>query len=368
MENDIIKARESIKEADRQIAKYFEQRMKAAETVAAYKKETGSPIEDKEQEARVRERNLGFIENDELKGYFLSLTDCMIELSKKYQYKLNEGTKIAYNGTQGAFAYIAAKRVFPKSLLMPYGSFKDAYNSVVNGDCDIAVLPVENSSAGEVGQVMDLMYSGELNVNGVYTLPVTHNLIGTKDSTIDKIDVVISHPQALAQCDAFIKQHGLQTLTASSTADAVKYIATENNTHLAAIGSAESAELSGLKVLKENINESRENTTRFAVFSPYSISGNQCRKDGKFILIFTVNDKAGALVKALNVIGEYGFNMQALRSRPVKEKAWQYYFYTEIEGDETSPSGIEMLSKLKEQCETMKVIGHFIESGVKDDN
>lgn len=364
MSKDITAAREEIMEADRQIAKYFEKRMAAVAKVAAYKKEFGLPIEDKEQEAKVIERNTAFIENKDLESGFLSLTQCLIDESKKYQFRLNEGLKIAYNGTQGAFAYIAAKRVFPKSLLMPYGSFGEAYSSVESGECDIAMLPIENSSAGEVGQVIDLMYSGALSVNGIYSLPVTHNLIGTQDASLENIEVVISHPQALAQCDAFIKQHNLRTITASSTAEAVKYVSIENNSHLAAIGSEESADLSGLKVIGTNINESRENTTRFAVFSRAAIPETNIGRDGKFILMFTVNDEAGALVKALNVIGEYGFNMQVLRSRPVKDKAWQYYFYTEVEGDCSSPEGIEMLEKLRGQCETIKTAGHYSENGV----
>ena len=364
MNKDLTVAREEITQADRQIAKYFEKRMNAVAKVAAYKKEFGLPIEDKEQEAKVIERNTSFIENKDLESGFLSLTQCLIDESKKYQFRLNEGLKIAYNGTQGAFAYIAAKRVFPKSLLMPYGSFGEAYASVESGECDIAMLPIENSSAGEVGQVIDLMYSGALSVNGIYSLPVTHNLIGTQDASLENIEVVISHPQALAQCDAFIKQHNLRTITASSTAEAVKYVSIENNSHLAAIGSEESADLSGLKVIRSNINESRENTTRFAVFSRAAIPEANIGKDSKFILMFTVNDEAGALVKALNVIGEYGFNMQVLRSRPVKDKAWQYYFYTEVEGDCSSPGGIEMLDKLRGQCETIKTAGHYSESGV----
>ncbi len=368
MNEDISVARKEIEEADRQIARYFEIRMNACAKVAQYKKEFGIPIEDKAQEERVIERNIGFIEDEKLKNYFYSVTRCLISESKKYQFRLNEGMKIAYNGTQGAFAYIAAKRVFPKSLLIPYSSFEDAYNSVISGECDTAILPIENSSAGEVGQVIDLMYSGPLNVNGVYSLPVTHNLIGTEESSLESIDVVISHPQALAQCDTFIKNHKIQTLTASSTAEAVKYVARENNSHLAAIGSEESADLNGLKIIKSNINESRENTTRFAVFSRAGADSPNIRKDNRFILMFTVNDEAGALVKALNVIGDCGFNMQVLRSRPVKNKAWQYYFYTEIEGDYSTPEGAEMIKKLSERCETIKIAGHYSESGEKNDN
>ena len=145
MNEDIVIVRKVREEADRQIAKYFEMRMNAAAKVAAYKKEFGIPIEDTAQEAKVIERNMGFIENEDLKKYFYYVTESLITQSKKYQYLLNEGMRIAYNGTLGAFAYIAAKRVFPGANLIAYGSFDDAYNAVSAGDCDLAVLPVETA-------------------------------------------------------------------------------------------------------------------------------------------------------------------------------------------------------------------------------
>ena len=130
MNPDISKARQEIAEADRKIAEYFEKRMNAAAEVAAYKKEYGLPIEDKSQEAAVIERNSGYINNNEIKDYYLSLCEALMELSKKYQFRLNEGSRVAYNGSVGAFAYIAATKVFPGALPIPYGSFEKAYNSV----------------------------------------------------------------------------------------------------------------------------------------------------------------------------------------------------------------------------------------------
>ena len=365
---DINKAREEIANADREIAKYFEIRMNAAAEVAAYKKEYGLPIESKAQEAVVIERNLSHIKNSELKSYYLSLCEHLIELSKKYQYRLNEGTKVGYNGSVGAFAYIAATKIFPGALPTPFDSFESAYNAVCNDECDLAVLPIENSYAGEVGTVTDLMFDGPLSVNGVYSLPITHNLISLPGAELSDIKTVISHPQALAQCRNFIKSHGWKCVEAESTAQAVKSLAGAGDIHTAAIGSEEAAEINGLKILFAGINESRDNTTKFAVFSRSFIPEAYAEKDSKFILMFTVNDEAGALVKALSVIGKYGFNMSALRSRPVKSKAWQYYFYTEIEGDDNSEPARKMIDELSTQCKKIRIIGHYSESGVSNDN
>lgn len=368
MDSNIKEAREIIAQTDRELAALFEKRMDASKTVAEYKKKYGLPIENREQEAAVIERNKDYIKNKELTDYFVSLTECLMELSKKYQYRLNEGTSIAYNGSEGAFAHIAANKIFPGSVLTSYSSFEDAYDAVKNGECDLAVLPVENSYAGEVGSVIDLMYSGPLNVNGVWSLPISHNLMGVENCEINKIKTVISHPQALAQCEKYIKRHGWNTLTAESTTAAAEYAAKSKDGSVAAVASLESARINSLKVIEKNINASRDNTTKFAVFSKSFCPESACAKDGKFILMFTVNDEAGALAKVLNVISENGFNMHVLRSRSVRDKAWQYYFYAEIEGDDNSENGRKMLSELGGRCETLKIIGHYSEGGVTDDN
>ena len=224
MNNELEKAREEIRQADAGIIRNFELRMKAAEKVAKYKKEFGLPIEDKAQESKVIERIASYTESEDLKTYSASLADCLMTLSKKYQSRLNEGLKAAYNGDVGAFAYIAAKKVFPEGSPVSYGSFEEAYKSVEDGETDIAILPIENSYSGEVGRVIDLMYSGSLFVSGVYSLPVTQNLLGVPGSSLDSIDTVISHPQALKQCGPFIKSRGWDTVTAESTAQAAKQV------------------------------------------------------------------------------------------------------------------------------------------------
>ena len=239
-----------------------------------------------------------------------------------------------------------------------YSSFDGVFSAIERGECRYGVLPIENSYAGEVGQVMDLMFSGSLYVNGIYDLPVTHNLLGVPGSSPDSITAVISHPQALKQCGEYIKAHGYEIIQATNTAIAAQTVAEKGDIHVAAIASAETAELYGLSVLDHDINESSENTTRFAVFSrvPNQSAGG---RDKKFLLLFTVNNVAGALAKAISVIGEHGFNMRALRSRPLKELAWQYYFYVEAEGDENSETGKAMLAALADYCDMLKVVGGY---------
>lgn len=267
--------------------------------------------------------------------------------------------KTAYSGVEGAFAHIVAKKTFPEDELIAYSSFEDAYNAVLNGECEQAVLPIENSYTGEVGQVIDLMVNGELIVDNVVPYKISQNLLGIKGSTVGDITKVISHSQALAQCEGYIRKHGFEETLAANTAMAAKEVAELGDIHLAAIASKETADLYGLDILHANINEMNDNTTRFAVFrKKYSDTGSDGKKSS-FILIFTVNDVAGALSKAIAVISDYGFNMKVLRSRPSHHKAWEYYFYVEAEGDIDKSEGNQMIIRLKDVCNLVKIAGKY---------
>ena len=175
--------------------------------------------------------------------------------------------KIAYSGVEGAFAHIVAKRLFPDELYVSFGSFKEAYEAVSSGDCDLAVLPTENSYAGKVKEVADLLDRGELNVLSTHSFPIVQNLLGIRGSRIGDIKTVISHPKALEQCDAYIKAHGYKVIQAANTAVAAKEAIERHDMSLAAIASLETAARYGLKVLDEKINSSDDNVTTFAVVS-----------------------------------------------------------------------------------------------------
>ena len=184
MTHDLAWARREIGEIDAQMAQLFVSRMRAAEVVAEYKKTHGMPVLDVLQEEKVLRRNLEFVSDLRLRGYYTSFLQEILRLSKQYQYRLMEGLRVSYNGVEGAFAHIAAGRIFPNAALTAYGSFDDAYNAVVCGECDAAVIPIENSFAGEVGRAMDLMFNGELFVTGVDTLPIVQNLLGVPGGTV----------------------------------------------------------------------------------------------------------------------------------------------------------------------------------------
>ncbi len=360
---ELQKARDVIRTLDEEMAGLFVRRMEAVREIAAYKRMRGLPIEDLAQEAQMLADRGRLIADPELRPYYLRFLQDTMDVSKRWQHRLTEGLRVAYCGVEGAFAHIAAGRIFPDGTAVAYPSFETAYRAAETGACDVAVLPIENSFAGEVGRVLDLMFSGSLHVNGVYDLSVTQNLLGIPGAKPEDVRTVLSHRQALDQCRSYIQAHGYEEQSAPNTAVAAQQVAERGDPALAAIASEETAALYGLQVLDHDINESRTNTTRFAAFSPVENRPDEKRAGGAFLLLFTVKDEVGGLAKAINFISAYNFNMRVLRSRPMKDLAWHYYFYAEVEGDDCSENGRRMINALRGSCPMVRVAGRYTAAG-----
>ena len=358
--NDLNDIRKKINSIDKQMAKLFEERMQASKEVAEYKMAHGLPVFDRIREEEVIKRNSELITDEELKKYYVLFLQDLMDTSKKYQHELMNGLRVGYSGVEGAFGYIASKKLFTNANLVAYSDFAQAYKACENGECDIVVLPIENSYAGDVGSVMDLMFSGSLYVNQIIDLDVVHNLVACKGATKETIKTVYSHAQALAQCGEYIKANNFEISEYPNTAVAAKMVSEKADKTIAAIASIETAELYDLEVLDTNINASRNNTTRFAVFSRVQNLPNKNAKMGEhFILVFTVKNEAGALASTLNIIGSHGFNMRALRSRPMKELMWNYYFYIELDGNINTEDGQDMLRQMSSMCDRLKLVGTY---------
>lgn len=360
LEVSLTDARKKINEIDEQMAKLFEERMKAANCVAEYKIKHALPIYDKARELEVINKNSKLINDDVIKEYYVNFLKETMNISKQYQARLMKGMKVAYCGVEGAFAHIAAMKMFKDAVYVNYPDFSSAYEATVNGECDTCVLPLENSFAGEVGLVMDLIFSGPLYINQIVELDVVHNLLAKKGAKLKNIKKVISHQQALSQCAKYIEKHQFESIEAPNTAMAAKFVANNDDFEIGAIASTDTANLYDLEILESNINTSRNNTTRFGAFSRIlndKTLGNQLGTH--FILVFTVKNEAGALAKTLNIIGSHGFNMRTLRSRPMKELIWNYYFYVELEGNINSTEGKDMIRALGIFCDKLKIVGIY---------
>ena len=353
----LSRAREHINDIDREMAELFRRRFAAASEVAAYKKAHGIPVYDPVREQEVIERNAAAIEDETLRSYYVCWLRSTMMLSRRYQHCLMEGERVAYSGVPGAFAAQAAGEIFPNAALVPCEDFAAAYAAVEQGECECAVLPIENSIGGDVAQVLDLAYSGSLFVTGVYEMEIEQNLLGVPGATLSDIRRVVSHPQALSQCAPYIKQNGLETEEAVNTAVAAQAVARAKDVSVAAIGTREAARQYGLCVLAGGIGANNANTTRFAVFS--RVMRHPQPGDGRFLLFFTVRNQAGALSRAIDAIGQTGFNLRALKSRPTKQSNWSYYFFAEGEGNLQDEAGRHMLDALKGVCESVRVLGCY---------
>ena len=213
---------------------------------------------------------------------------------------------------------------------------------------------------------MDLLFSGELFINQVLDLDISHSLLGMDGATPDTVRTVVSHPQALRQCDEYIQRHGYQIESYANTAMAAQRVREANDLTLGAIASDEAAEGFGLRVLDRDISTARNNTTRFAALSRTRNQTETVRKreDENFVLVFTVQNDAGSLAQTLNIIGAHGYNMRTLRSRPMKDLSWKYFFYVEAEGSINTTNGREMLQELSATCAKLRLVGSYYANNI----
>ena len=402
--SELDQIRENINSIDEQMAQLFQKRMEMSARVADFKKERGLSIRDAEREWELIDRNRRSIRDPAVAAYYVQFLRGILDLSCAYQSKLLNGMKVAYSGVKGAYGYLAARRMFPEAQLVAYpdygavleqnlyldrgvaarieylaavhiddvahrsfsSSFAAAHRAVELGEADSVVLPLENSYAGEVGAVMDLLFSGELYINQVLDMEIDHSLLGVEGAAADTVRTVVSHPQALRQCDDYIRSHGYAAEPYSNTAAAAEYVRRANDPALAAIASEDAAEVFGLRVLERGINTMRTNTTRFAALSRIQNQPETTKKreDENFVLVFTVQNDAGSLAQTLNIIGAHGYNMRTLRSRPMKGLSWKYFFYVEAEGCINNTNGREMLQELSATCAKLRLVGAYYANNI----
>lgn len=355
--SDIAEARQNIDRIDREMAELFAERMQATAVVAAYKEEHGLPVEDKAREAEMIARNTERLP-PAYRPYYRNFLVGTITESKRYQRLLVSGLRVAYSGVEGAFAHVATMRIFGEpgeKVACP--DFATAYRSVESGACHCAVLPIENSYAGDVGQVMDLAWRGSLTISGIYDLPLSQCLLAKPGVTLAEVREVVSHPQALAQCQPYLRRQGWIQTTAVNTAVAARTVAAGERREVAVIAARETADLYGLQVLENDINEQKSNTTRFAVFSPAACEIKP--SDNHFVLLFSCKNQPGALGDAISVISRHDYNLKCLKSHPTGVENWAYYFYAEGEGNLGTEAGQTMRRELERVCNSVRVLGSF---------
>ena len=263
--------------------------------------------------------------------------------------------RVSFQGERGAYSEAASVSFFGNEIeSISCSTFADVLKNTENGTSDYSVLPVENSLAGSVGESNDLLLSTKLNVISEIYHRVHHCLIGT--GSIDDIDTVYSHPQALGQCRQFIHENSLKAIPSYDTAGSVKIIKDLNKNNVACIASKNAAEIFGVPVIKEGIEDNTNNYTRFLVFSKDS---NDKTENDKTSIIFSVKHEAGALFQIINEFYQNKINLTKIESRPNKNTAWEYNFYVDFEGHQDDSSIKDMLQKLRGNTTFLKILGSY---------
>lgn len=348
------KAREKINAIDKEMAELFEKRMEAVEEVVEYKMENGMNVLDSSREKVLIEKNSSYIHDAKYRDSYLNFLKAELAVSRNYQQSILSKDVIGYQGTYGAFAYIATTSVFPNHKYIAFPTFEDVIKAVENQEIEYGVIPFENSFTGEVGEVSDLMREHDVYITQIYDLKVDQNLLGIKGSNLSTIKKIYSHAQGLSQSSLFLKGRDFELIPYPNTALAAKLVSELQDPTVAAIASRDTAELFGLEVIEANIQTAVDNTTRFIVIN------NKLVKHGNYFqMLFTTNNETGALANAMNLIASYGFNMESIKSRAIPNKQWSYYFHVEIAGSLQDNKTQEMLVALKAICIDVKILGSY---------
>lgn len=369
---DIEDYRKKIDEIDKEITKLFEERMDTVIKVSEYKKENNLPVFNAKRETEVIKKNIGYLKNkdytDSISKFFNSLMDISKELENKqinqsvkndFETAINkkEG-KVGFFGVSGSFCEEAMLKYFDKvNEPKAYDEFEDVFVALKNDEIDYGVLPIENSSTGAISQVYDLLYKYGFYIVGEECIKINQNLIGVKGTTINGIKEVYSHPQPFEQSSEFLKDYPeWKLIPFHSTSVSAKLIRDLNDKSKVAIASNRAASIYGLDIIKENINNQSENSTRFIVISKKLESDSTCNKVS---VAFSLEDKAGTLYKLLRHFAENNINMIKIESRPMEKGAWHYFLYVDFEGNIEHDEVKNALKLIEQSSAYFKLIGGY---------
>ena len=272
-------------------------------------------------------------------------------------------TRVSFQGERGAYSEAAALSFFGNTIdTIPCTTFADTLKNTENDVSDYSVLPVENSLEGSVGESNDLLVTVNLDAVGEIYHRIRHCLIGT--GSLENIDTVYSHTQALGQCRKFIQENSLKTVPSYDTAGSVKIIKDLNKNNVACIASKNAAEVFGIPVIKQGIEDNTNNYTRFLVLSKESnqdslMSKQNASSKKKTSIIFSVKHEAGTLYQIIKEFATYKINLTKIESRPNKNTAWEYNFYVDFEGSRDDSVVKEMLQKIKGNSSFLKILGTY---------
>ncbi|MDO5040509.1 MAG: prephenate dehydratase domain-containing protein [Peptoniphilus sp.] len=376
---DLKELREQINEIDKNILEAFTERMEVSREIAKVKKEKGLSLENK-----VREREIldGITEKTgDLSHYARLLYSTLFDLSKSYQsqFLFTEGeferqlqkaaentpkifpkkAKIAVQGREGSYSQQASDHLFSQGKLLYFHTFEEVFDAVEREICDYGVLPLENSSKGSVKEVYDLMERKQFFIVASYRLLIHHALMAKKGVAEEELREIISHAQALEQCSEYLRSiENVKVGSVENTAVAAKIVSESPSREIGAISSSHCADLYGLEVLKEGIQNSDNNYTRFIC-----ISKKMEIYPGASKISFrtTAKHEPGGLYKIIAQFAALGLNLTKIESRPIIGKDFEFLFYFDFEGSVHMPEVLGLLSALKRENKKFVFLGNYLE-------
>lgn len=266
-------------------------------------------------------------------------------------------SKVAFQGERGAFSEDAVLKFFSQAELLPRRFLADAFEAVSTGEVDCGVVPVENSQAGSINETYDLLLRYDLVIYGEIDLRVSHCLMALHNEDLGSIKRIYSHPQALAQCEEFLRKLNADLIPTYDTAGSAKMIKERELLHCAAIASKKAAQIYALEILAEGIETNPNNYTKFFVISKEE-KARRAQKN-KTSLIFAIPNLPGALYTCLGVFATRDINLIKLESRPRKDKPWQYIFYADLEGHVEDEACKQAIEELHDKTTFMKILGSY---------
>lgn len=377
---EINDLRKEIDTVDKELVSLFAKRMEISRQVAEYKKANNLPIHVPSRERDILQE-VAKLAGSDLENYTRVLYSMIFELSRSFQRKQNtahtelyrtitdsientpklfpQAPMVACQGVEGAYSQIACEKIFKSPLIMYFKNFDGVFQAIEQGLCQYGILPIENSTAGSVKKVYDLMIHHNFSIVRTFRMKVDHNLIANRGTKLTDIKEIYSHEQAINQCSEFLKGlNGVKIVPVENTAVAASMVASSGRTDIAAISSHACEELYGLKSLADSIQDKGNNRTRFIC-----ISKNLEIYPGsdKTSIMMVLPHKPGALYKVLARLYILGINVIKLESRPIPDKDFEFMFYFDLETSIYSDEFVQLMCELDDLCEEFKYLGSYTE-------
>lgn len=379
MELDLKKIREEINGIDDEIAELFEKRMVLARNVAEYKRKNDMAVYDRRREREIINRVSGEV-SEELSSYSKILYATMFQLSRSYQFKqlmptsdfvLNmqkaveqtpmlfpQTARVACQGVEGAYSQSACDRLFNSAEIHYFKTWEDVCNSVEKGECKYGVLPLENSTAGTVNAVYDLLGKYKFYIVRSIKLKIYHSLLAKRGTKLEDIKEIVSHEQAIQQCSKFINSLNVKVTVYDNTAAAAEYVAKSGRNDIAAIGSPDCADLYNLVGIKDDIMNTDNNYTRFICVSKnLEIYPGAHRTS----VVFKVPHRPGALYDVLSKFRALDININKLESRPIPGRDFEFKFYFDMDVSVYRPELADLINELDNELESFDYLGSYTE-------